>query len=76
MAAQTIFYLKGLLEARVMMLYLHVYVIYVNGNLLLPTESDKRGVLGVGSIPVATLPSRQYMEMNASQLHINRNIIG
>ena len=32
------------------------------GNNLLPTGSEERGVLGVGSIPVAILPSCQVME--------------
>ena len=42
---------------------------------LLPTGSEKRGVLGVGSIPVAILPSSQYMKL----LHHNCkaiNIVG
>ena len=34
---------------------------------LLPTGSDEREVLGVGSIPVAILPSCQYMKI----LHYN-----
>ena len=29
---------------------------------LLPTGSEERGVLGVGSIPVAILPSCQYLK--------------
>ena len=29
---------------------------------ILPTGSEERGVLGVGSIPVAILPSCQYMK--------------
>ena len=32
---------------------------------LLPTGSEEREVLGVGSIPVALLPSCQYMEIIA-----------
>ena len=42
---------------------------------LLPTGSEERGVLGVGSIPVAILPSCQYMKI----LHFNypdMNIVG
>ena len=42
---------------------------------LLPTGSEEREVLGVGSIPDAILPSWQYMEM----LHhncIDINIVG
>ena len=31
---------------------------------LLPTKSDDRGILRVGSIPVAILPSCQYMKIN------------
>ena len=34
----------------------------VNMVFLLPTGSEERGVLGVGSIPVAMLPSRQDMK--------------
>ena len=30
---------------------------------LLPTGNVERGVFGVGSIPVAILPSSQYMEI-------------
>ena len=30
---------------------------------LLPTRSEEREVLGVGSIPVAKLPSHQYMKI-------------
>ena len=32
-------------------------------HVLLPTESEEREVLGVGSISVAILPSRQYMKI-------------
>ena len=42
---------------------------------LLPTGSEERGVFGVGSIPVALLPSCQDMKL----LHchsINMNIVG
>ena len=42
---------------------------------LLPTGSEEKEVLGVGSIPVAILPSCQYVEM----LHykfIDMNIVG
>ena len=42
---------------------------------LLPTGSEERKVLGVGSIPVATLPSCQIMNIIALQLH-NINIVG
>ena len=35
----------------------------------LPTKRDGRGVLGVGSIPVAILPSCQCMKINALLLH-------
>ena len=47
----------------------------VNFRGLLPTGSEEREVLGVGSIPVAILPSGQYMKM----LHhncIDMNIVG
>ena len=30
---------------------------------LLPTGSEKKGVLGIGSIPVAILPSCQHMKI-------------
>ena len=43
--------------------------------MLLPTGSEERGVLGVGSIPVAILPSCQNMKIIALQLH-NMNIVG
>ena len=36
---------------------------------LLPTGSEVRGVLGVGSIPVAILPSRQVMKTIALHKH-------
>ena len=36
---------------------------------LLPPGSEERKVLGVGSIPVAVLPSCQNMKIIASQLH-------
>ena len=42
---------------------------------LLPTGSKERGVLGVGSIPAAILPSCQYMQI----LHYNctdMNLVG
>ena len=38
-------------------------------NILLPLRSEKREVLGVGSIHVAKLPSCQYIIMNI--LHYN-----
>ena len=37
--------------------------------ILLPTRSEVKGVLGFGSIPVATLPSCQDMQTIALQLH-------
>ena len=43
--------------------------------LLLPTGSEEREVLGVGSIPVTILQSCQNMKMIALQLH-NMNIVG
>ena len=36
---------------------------------LLPTRSEGRGVFGVGSIPVAILPSSQDMKTFALYLH-------
>ena len=36
---------------------------------LLPTGSEERGVLGVGSIPVVILPSCQDMKTITLQLH-------
>ena len=36
---------------------------------LLPTGSEERGVLGVGSIPVAIFPACQNMKTIASYLH-------
>ena len=45
-----------------------------DGNLL-PTGSEEREVLGVGSIPVAILPSCQNMKIIALQLH-NINMVG
>ena len=36
---------------------------------LLPTGSEERGVLGVGSIPVAICPSCQNMKTIAKYLH-------
>ena len=38
-------------------------------HLLLPTGGDERGVLGVGSIPVAILPSGQDTKTVALYLH-------
>ena len=38
-------------------------------NDLLPIGSEERGVLGVGSIPVAILPSCQNVKTFALQLH-------
>ena len=42
---------------------------------LLPTGSEEREVLGVGSIPVAILPSRQDMKTIALQCR-EINIVG
>ena len=42
---------------------------------LLPTGSEEKEALGVGSIPVAILPSCQNMKVIALQLH-NMNIVG
>ena len=42
---------------------------------LLPTGSEERGVLGVGIIPVAILPSCHNMKIIALQLH-TMNIVG
>ena len=42
---------------------------------LLPTGSEEREVLGIGSIPVAILPSCHDMRMITLQLH-NMNIDG
>ena len=39
------------------------------------TESEERGVLGVGSIPVAILPSCQYMKLLHGN-HIDIHIVG
>ena len=36
---------------------------------LLPSGSEERGVLGVGSMPVAIFPSCQYMKTIALSLH-------
>ena len=41
----------------------------VRSTIILPTGSEWRGVLGVESIPVATLPSCQDMKIVALQLH-------
>ena len=38
-------------------------------TVLLPTGSEERGVLEVGSIPVALLPSCMYMNKNCIRLH-------
>ena len=38
-------------------------------SVYLPTGSEERGVLGVGSIPVAILPSCQDMKTIALKLH-------
>ena len=46
----------------------------VNAHLL-PTGSEERGVLGVGSILVAILPSSLNMEPNHYNC-INMNIVG
>ena len=46
-----------------------------NDSILLPTGSEEGEVLGVGSIPVAILPSCQNMRIITSQLH-NMNIVG
>ena len=35
-------------------------VVSKENGVLLPTRSEERGVLGVGGIPVAILPSCQY----------------
>ena len=40
-------------------------------DVLLPTGSEERGVLGVGSIPVAILPSCQILKTIALYLYIN-----
>ena len=40
---------------------------------LLPTGSEKRGELGVGSIPVAILPSCQKVITLALQIHKHEN---
>ena len=40
-------------------------------GVLLPTGSEERGVLGVGSIPVAKLPSCEGMKTIALQLQQN-----
>ena len=42
---------------------------------LLPTGSEEGEVLGVGSIPIAILPSCQNMKIIALQLH-NMNKVG
>ena len=42
---------------------------------LLPTESKERGVLGFGSIPVAILPSCQYMTLSHHN-RIESNTVG
>ena len=46
-----------------------VFMLSLDSNLiipsLLPTGSEERGVLGVGSIPVAILPSCQNMKTTA-----------
>ena len=39
------------------------------GGGLLPTGSEEKGVLGIGSIPVALLPSCQDMKTIALYLH-------
>ena len=44
-------------------------------NIFLPTGSEEREALEVGSIPVAILPSGQTMKIIALQLH-NMNIVG
>ena len=44
-------------------------MIIANFNILLSTGSEKREVLGVGSIPVAILPSCQDMKTFKLQLH-------
>ena len=43
------------------------------GGYLLPTGSEERGVLGVGSIPLARLPSCQKL---LHYICINMNIVG
>ena len=48
---------RNLLLHKVMMCTLEVFLYKYNN--LLPTGSEERGVLGVGSIPVAILPSCQ-----------------
>ena len=44
-------------------------ILYLIDLYLLPTRSEERGVLGVGSIPVAILPSCQDMKTIALQLY-------
>ena len=46
-----------------------LFSIQFASNYLLPTGSEERGVLGVGSIPVAILPSCQDMKTIAFCLH-------
>ena len=47
---------------------IHVYCIVIH---LLPTKIEERGVLGVGSIPFAILPSCEDMKPIALQLQQN-----
>ena len=54
----------------------HAKVSFKNGNhCLLPTGREEREVLGFGSIPVAILPSCQYMKMLYHNC-IGMNIVG
>ena len=43
-----------------------VFLIFI---MLLPTRSEERGMLGVGSIPVSIIPSFQDMKTIALYLH-------
>ena len=46
-----------------MCIYMNMYIHVSLYIYLLPTGSEEREVLGVGSIPVAILPSCQYMKI-------------
>ena len=53
---------KGKLLSKLCKNHSYVMINITYKDILLPTGSDERGVLGVGIIPVAILPSWQYLK--------------
>ena len=53
----------------------YIILVILSVTFLLPTGSEEREVLGVGSIPVAILPSCQYMKI-LHYKYTDMNILG